>query len=178
MGFFDKFNDLKNKATSVIDTGRNSLKDVTRTTGRLASRASNINLSDVGHTALDIAGFIPVVGAAADVANAGWYAAKGDWKNASLSAAAAVPGVGDAAAAVKLGVKATTAVAGAGAGAVTKVGKVAKAENRGRTYLTYTLKDKDGGVRYVGRASGRGTPEQVMSGRISRGHDMLKKIPI
>jgi hypothetical protein len=142
MGLFDKLKDLKNTATNVIDTGRNSLQDAARTTGRLASRASNINLSDVGHTALDVAGFIPVVGAAADLTNAGWYAAKGDWKNASLSAAAAVPGVGDAAAAVKIGVKATHAVAGAAA--VSKVGKVAKAETRGLTSGSTPLRGPDG----------------------------------
>ncbi len=59
-------------------------------------------LKDNAHGILDVAGFIPVVGAVADVANAGLYAAEGDYANAALSAAAAVPGIGDAAAAVKL----------------------------------------------------------------------------
>ena len=49
------------------------------------------------HAALDVAGFIPVVGAVADIANAGLYAAKGDWTNAGLSGIAAIPGIGDAA---------------------------------------------------------------------------------
>lgn len=72
-----------------------------------------ISLSDIGHAALDVAGFIPVVGALADLANAGWYAAEGDYTNAALSAASAVPGVGDAVAAAKVGVKVTGVVAGA-----------------------------------------------------------------
>ena len=56
-----------------------------------------------------MAGFIPIVGAVADVANAGIYAYKGEYGNAALSLAAAVPGIGDAAAATKVvykGVKA------------------------------------------------------------------------
>jgi hypothetical protein len=66
-------------------------------------------------TVLDGAGFIPVVGGIADLANAGWYAAKGDKVNAALSAASAIPFAGDAFAAVKIGAKATGAVAGAAA---------------------------------------------------------------
>ncbi|GAA6614715.1 hypothetical protein [Scytonema sp. NUACC26] len=140
MGFFDSignaFDKAKDKASNVIDTGRDRLRDAAQLPGRavhsaastvyhelndaknLASKAKNsvvstarnINLSDVGHTVLDGAGFIPVVGAAADVANGAWYAAEGNWKNAAFSFAAAVPGVGDAAAAGKLGFKATQGV--------------------------------------------------------------------
>lgn len=117
------------KGSNVLHNARNELKDTTRAVRRTASSAANtarqVNLSDVGHTVLDAAGFIPVVGAAADMANAGWYAAKGDWKNASLSAVSAVPGVGDAVAAVKIGAKATGAVAGAAA--VSRVNKVSQA---------------------------------------------------
>lgn len=59
-------------------------------------------LKQNAHGVLDVAGFIPGVGAVADLANAGLYAAEGDYANAALSAAAAVPGIGDAAAAAKL----------------------------------------------------------------------------
>ncbi len=83
------------------------------------------NASDIGHTALDVAGFIPVVGGVADLANAGWYAAEGDWTNAALSATAAIPGVGDAVAVVKIGAKATSAVAGAAA--VSRVSRIGQA---------------------------------------------------
>ncbi|MEZ6143345.1 MAG: hypothetical protein R3B84_22485 [Zavarzinella sp.] len=39
-----------------------------------------------------------------------------------------------------------------------------------RNHIIYVFKDGDTIV-YTGRASGRGTPEQVLRGRISRGHD-------
>lgn len=63
-------------------------------------------ISGIGHTVLDVAGFIPGLGVAADLIHAGWYAAEGDYKNAALSAAAAIPGAGDAAAAARLGARA------------------------------------------------------------------------
>ena len=52
--------------------------------------------------ALDAAGFIPGVGAVPDLLNAAIYAARGDMVNAGLSVLAAVPGIGDAAAAAKI----------------------------------------------------------------------------
>ncbi|HEX5492978.1 MAG TPA: polymorphic toxin-type HINT domain-containing protein, partial [Mycobacteriales bacterium] len=57
----------------------------------------HISLSDIGHAALDAAGMIPVVGAVADVANGVWYAADGDYLDAGLSFAGAIPVLGDAA---------------------------------------------------------------------------------
>jgi 5-methylcytosine-specific restriction endonuclease McrA len=50
--------------------------------------------SSCGHSALDVAGFIPGYGEPFDAANALWYAGEGDWTNAALSAGAAVPGPG------------------------------------------------------------------------------------
>ncbi|MBB5959673.1 RHS repeat-associated protein [Saccharothrix tamanrassetensis] len=61
------------------------------------------NAKDLGHAALDVAGLVPGVGEAADLANAAWYAAEGDHANAALSAAAAVPFAGWGATAVKAG---------------------------------------------------------------------------
>jgi RHS repeat-associated protein len=61
--------------------------------------------SDLGHMALDAAGMIPVVGAVADVANGVWYAAEGDWVDAGLSFAGAIPVIGDAAVGAKYAVK-------------------------------------------------------------------------
>lgn len=52
--------------------------------------------------ALDLAGFVPGVGAIPDLLNAAIYAVRGDNLNASLSLLAAVPGIGDAAAAAKI----------------------------------------------------------------------------
>lgn len=50
---------------------------------------------DIVHGALDIAGFIPVLGAIPDGVNAAIYAVEGDWANAGLSAVAMVPAWGD-----------------------------------------------------------------------------------
>ena len=47
------------------------------------------------HGVLDVAGFIPGVGAVADMANAAIYAAEGDWMNVASSVVSAIPGVGD-----------------------------------------------------------------------------------
>jgi len=68
------------------------------------------NLSDIGHTVLDVAGLVPVLGAPADALNGVWYAAEGDWVNAGLSAAGMIPFVGEAAVAAKLGNRAVDAV--------------------------------------------------------------------
>jgi hypothetical protein len=146
---------------------------------------------DIGHGALDAAGFIPVVGAAADLANAGWYLAEGDKTNAALSAVAAIPGVGDAVAATAIAGK----VAVKGAKAVKVAAKAAEkaddtarwsrsalkvektAPSTSKTYITYTFKDSKGNVRYVGRASGKGTPDEVLAQRISKGHRIAKNHP-
>lgn len=49
-----------------------------------------------GHTALDFAGMIPVLGAAPDAANALWYGSAGDTTNAAVSVAGMLPLLGDA----------------------------------------------------------------------------------
>jgi RHS repeat-associated protein len=67
------------------------------------------HLSDIGHGALDVAGMIPVVGTVAEGINAIWYGAEGNYGMAALSAAAMIPGLGDAAIAAKVGVKGTKA---------------------------------------------------------------------
>ncbi|WP_449480079.1 SpvB/TcaC N-terminal domain-containing protein [Streptomyces avidinii] len=63
----------------------------------------------IGHTTLDVVGMVPVVGEVADLGNAGWYAAEGDYVNAGLSAASAIPGAGYAANAAKYGNRALDA---------------------------------------------------------------------
>jgi hypothetical protein len=65
-----------------------------------------------GHTVLDVVGMIPVIGEAADVINGVWYAAEGDWKNAALSFAGAIPGLGAAATATKWGARGVEAARG------------------------------------------------------------------
>jgi len=68
---------------------------------------------DSGHLVLDLLGFIPGFGEIADLANAAWYAAEGNYADAALSAAAAVPGYGWLATGTKLlgkGKKATKTI--------------------------------------------------------------------
>ena len=50
----------------------------------------------LGHTALDLLGFVPVVGFAADLANVYWYYREGNTFEMASSLIAAVPGIGDA----------------------------------------------------------------------------------
>ena len=57
------------------------------------------------HTTLDVIGLVPVVGELADGLNAGLYLFKGDYMNASLSAAAMIPVAGDVATGGKYVVK-------------------------------------------------------------------------
>lgn len=82
--------------------------------------------SSVGHGVLDVAGMVPVFGAAADLINAGWYAGEGyaqdkgyldetgagegAYQNAAISGLAAIPGVGQYATAAKYGKKGFDAI--------------------------------------------------------------------
>ncbi|CAH1388054.1 eCIS core domain-containing protein [Candidatus Nitrotoga sp. M5] len=58
-------------------------------------RAKDLSTMDIVHGALDLAGFIPALGAIPDGINAGIYVVEGDWANAGLSAVAMVPMWGD-----------------------------------------------------------------------------------
>ena len=51
--------------------------------------------SEAVHAVLDVAGFIPVVGAVADIANTALYIHEGDAGNAIMCCIAAIPGIGD-----------------------------------------------------------------------------------
>ncbi|GAB2884979.1 hypothetical protein GCM10027074_61920 [Streptomyces deserti] len=57
--------------------------------------------SDIGHLALDVVGLIPAVGEVADLANCAWYAAEGNYVDAGLSCASAIPFAGYGATAAK-----------------------------------------------------------------------------
>ena len=63
------------------------------------------------HTALDVAGMVPVVGEFADAANAGLYLMKGDYANAAISAAGMIPGIGSGGTAARLACKVACDVA-------------------------------------------------------------------
>jgi hypothetical protein len=66
--------------------------------------------SDWAHGALDVAGFIPGLGAIPDLLNAGIYAVEGNYAAAAISAVAAVPIVGDAAKGVSMASKAAAKI--------------------------------------------------------------------
>lgn len=84
-----------------------------------AEKSNKASFSEKVHTVLDIAGFIPGLGAVPDVANGLIYLCEGDFTNMGISFIAAIPGLGDAVAggakAVKYGTK------------IKKVGNVRKA---------------------------------------------------
>jgi hypothetical protein len=67
----------------------------------------SLSTLDIVHGALDIAGFIPVLGAIPDGINAGIYAVEGDWVNAGISVVAMVPLWGDGVKLASIGGKAT-----------------------------------------------------------------------
>lgn len=75
-------------------------------------------------TFLDIAGFVPLLGAVPDVANGIIYLCRGDYVNMGMSFVAAIPGYGDAAAGVAKGIK-----YGAKATKYVKTSKLARIES-------------------------------------------------
>lgn len=84
----------------LIGDGANDFKDAMKAA---VTAVTHMPASEIGHTALNVAGMLPVIGAPADAINSGWYAAQGDWGNAALSAATAIPGLGDVVGGARLG---------------------------------------------------------------------------
>lgn len=58
---------------------------------------NELDLKDVGHGALDVAGFVPGAGEIADLTNAIWYAEEGLYLSAVFSLISVIPGIGDVA---------------------------------------------------------------------------------
>jgi DNA/RNA non-specific endonuclease len=125
-------------AGDALGAGARAIGDAAEQGGRMfegaLEAAKNMSPSDIGHSVLDVAGMVPVIGEPVDLANAGWYAAEGKWADAALSAAAIIPLAGNAATAAKWGKRAVNAAdAGADiaktvrhADDVVDAGKVAK----------------------------------------------------
>jgi hypothetical protein len=76
--------------------------------------ARKMSTSDIAHSALDVAGMVPVVGEAADLTNAGLYALQGRKGEALLSLGSAIPGIGNAVTAAKWGKRAADVADAAG----------------------------------------------------------------
>jgi len=148
----DKAKEAGNKFDSALDIAGDVAKDVggaAKDAGKTVSKTvSDASISDIGHTALDVAGMVPVIGEAADLANAGWYLAEGDKTNAALSAAGAIPFAGNAATAAKWGKKAVDAadLVGDAAKVADKAGDVVKA---GSTAKAVDNADVVGSIRNV-----------------------------
>lgn len=133
--------------------------------GAIASERPNWSWGDIGHTALDVAGFVPVVGAVADVANGAWYAAEGDYANAAMSMASAVPFVGDAAAAAKIAVKGSKLLKD-GEKAAQIGSKVEKAAVREERTIAHSSPSA-GGVRSTTRTTHSGASKPSATGTSS-----------
>ena len=103
--------------------------------------------SKIGHGVLDVAGLVPGVGEVADLANAAWYTAEGDYTMAALSAAAAIPFAGWAATGTKAAIKGAHAL-----DAATSVGRLAD----GAATVGRRGDDVLFGQRRVGEAFGAG----------------------
>ena len=95
---------VKHAAGDVDHAGESAWNDAVaaaKQAGRPLSDPNSLT-SQLGHTALDTIGMVPVAGSVAEAANAGWYAAQGDPIDAALSGASAIPVVGDATDAARL----------------------------------------------------------------------------
>ncbi|MEC4175291.1 RHS repeat-associated core domain-containing protein [Adlercreutzia sp. R7] len=79
----------------------------------VADQSGAVDWGALGHAALDALGFVPGLGAAADVANGLWYLAEGNFVDAGMSFLSAIPGVGDALGAGKTALKTGLAAADA-----------------------------------------------------------------
>jgi hypothetical protein len=65
---------------------------------------------------------------------------------------------------------------GAGVAAIALPGVRAAQQGSPKTFITYTFKQGENVV-YVGRASGKGTPDQVLNQRLGKGHHILRENP-
>ena len=114
--------------------------------------ADKEGLLDGLQTVLDVAGFAPGVGAIADLTNAAIYAVRGDKVNAGLSLLAAVPGIGDAAAAAKLAGKGVKVAKAAKLAKGSKTAKVAEVTDKTMSNVKFgelTTKSKNSTVKSV-----------------------------
>jgi len=102
-----------------------------------SQKKKNSKAWDKVHTALDIAGLVPGIGNVADGVNAGLHAARGNWKDAALSAASMIPGAGQAATAARIAKKSGKAIKGA-----TKAMKSSTKAAKGTKKVVELIKDK------------------------------------
>lgn len=92
------------KDTGVADLNHTEIEEFEKDQVK-AEGLSTDDVFDGIQMALDVAGMVPVLGAAPDLLNAAVSALRGNWAEAGLSVLAAVPGVGDAVGGVKIAKK-------------------------------------------------------------------------
>lgn len=136
---------------------------------------TEVSAMDAIHLGLDVAGMVPVLGVVPDLVNAGLYAARDKKGMAALSLAAAVPIVGQAATAAKLGTKAVGALTkGAKAGVKTSVvaakqaGKQSAAATKALTKAEKvsskaTKAAKEGKKAFQTAKAAKGVPDSAMA---------------
>ncbi|SHM65536.1 hypothetical protein [Gracilibacillus kekensis] len=127
-------------------------------TSWVKEKVQKVQVSDIIHGSLDAAGLVPGIGIIADSANALYYAVEGDYKNAGLSALAAVPIVGYVGNGIKYGSK------------VADISKTTRSKGTEKTYQTYTKTNPKTGEVYTGRTSGTGTPLENIAKRDANHH--------
>ncbi|WNZ24768.1 hypothetical protein HJG54_19250 [Leptolyngbya sp. NK1-12] len=98
------FNSVRNGISNVTDNVTNTINEAWRDTSGFLDRNYQ-TISNVGHTALEVAGVVPVFGAVPDLINAAWYGAEGRETEAALSLIGAVPFAGDATTVARLGAR-------------------------------------------------------------------------
>lgn len=125
-------------------------------------------LSTIGHGILDVAGLVPVVGEAADLANAAWYTAEGDYTMAALSAATAIPFAGWAATGAKGAIKGVRAADAAG-GTTSLFRAVSTAE--ADDIAQYGFRQAPNGQSYEGKLFATSAEDAARYGRINYGLD-------
>ena len=113
------------------------------------SKTQGVDLAAIGHGALDLLGFIPGIGAAADVANGLWYAAEGNYVDAAMSFVSAIPGFGDSVAAANTARKIGTSAVGL-ASSISRADKISLSKK-----LANQVKKPEGGAHRDVVRSGR-----------------------
>jgi hypothetical protein len=99
---WDKASHAADDVASGASSAWDSATDAAKSAAHAISSSKGL-ASQLGHTALDGIGLIPVVGTVSEGINAGWYAAEGDMADAALAGASAIPIAGDFADAARLG---------------------------------------------------------------------------
>ena len=107
---------------------------------------------DIVQGALDVAGLAPVVGILADLTNAGISTARGNYADAALSMAAAVPVLGTAAGAGKLAKRATTIYRAVSPGELADIQKTGRLINRGSAEGKYFTDSAEHASEYAKQA--------------------------